>query len=126
MCTPSLAKLDGKVDCKQVGVAAETLRVVREGLVQACERGGTGWPFFDFDLSVYGEQYEGEMRNKVACKTGTAQFIDPEDRTHAWFSVFAPAVNPEILVTVLVEAGGEGSDAAAPIAKEALEYWFSR
>ena len=60
----------------------------------------------------------------MACKTGTAQFGHPEDDTHAWFSAFAPVVNPEIMVTVLVEAGGEGSEVAAPIAKEILGWWF--
>ncbi|MBI4990883.1 hypothetical protein HZB96_02200 [Candidatus Gottesmanbacteria bacterium] len=61
----------------------------------------------------------------VACKTGTAEFGDPKNRTHAWFTVFAPVNNPQISVTVLVENGGEGSSIAGPIAKNILEEWFS-
>lgn len=114
------------VECEELGVEKENLELVREGLVAACEPRGTAYPFFEFDLSVYGDEYNGEGRDRVGCKTGTAQFFDPDDRTHAWFSVFAPAVNPEIMVTVLVEAGGEGSSVAAPVAKEVLEYWFGR
>ena len=91
--------------------------------MQACEVGGTGLPFFDFDLGRFGGQYSGE-RSRVACKTGTAQFFDLEDKTHAWFSVFAPAVEPEIQLTVLLEGAGEGSVEAAPVARAALEYWF--
>lgn len=62
----------------------------------------------------------------TACKTGTAEFGSPENKTHAWFTIFAPAYDPEISITVLVEEGGEGSSVAAPIAKKMLEEWFSR
>lgn len=129
LCKPVLVQSIGgedqrKVECKHLDISQESLDVVKEGLVAACQSGGTGFPFFDYDLSQYGEAYSQEGRNVVACKTGTAQFFDPEDRTHAWFSVFAPAENPEIMVTVLVEGGGEGSEVAAPIAKKVLEYWF--
>jgi cell division protein FtsI/penicillin-binding protein 2 len=93
-------------------------------LEKACQPGGTGFPFFEFDLSTFGAAYQGE-RNHVACKTGTAQFLNDND-THAWFSVFAPAKDPEIEMTFLVEAGGEGSKDAAPLALEAMKYWFGR
>ena len=59
-----------------------------------------------------------------AGKTGTSQFdgADPS-RTHAWFTSYAPYEDPEIVITVLVEAGGEGHAAALPIAKNALQWW---
>ncbi len=59
-----------------------------------------------------------------AGKTGTSQFdgSDPK-RTHAWYTVYAPYENPEIAITVLVEAGGEGHAAAVPIVREALLWW---
>ena len=60
---------------------------------------------------------------KVAGKTGTAQF-GTEEKTHAWFICFAPYDNPEIVLAVLVEGGGEGYKVAAPIAKEILEWYF--
>ncbi len=58
-------------------------------------------------------------------KTGTAQF-GSEDKTHAWFVSFAPYDNPSIAVLVLVEEGGEGNIAAAPIANDILKYYFNR
>jgi penicillin-binding protein 2 len=59
-----------------------------------------------------------------AGKTGTSQFdgSDPS-RTHAWFTSYAPYENPEIVITVLVEAGGEGHAAAVPIVRDALKWW---
>lgn len=64
----------------------------------------------------------GDLPLPFAAKTGTAQFGDGS-RTHAWFTVFGPTDQPEIVVTVLVEAGGEGHAAALPIAKEVLRWW---
>lgn len=74
----------------------------------------------------------------VAGKTGTAQVVriaqykhlKEEDipykfRDHAWFTCYAPAENPEIAVTVLVEHGLHGSSVAAPIAKAVLETYFA-
>jgi len=57
-----------------------------------------------------------------AGKTGTAQWSQNKD-THAWFTSFAPFENPEIVVTVLVEEGGEGGIAAEPIANEFYKWW---
>jgi penicillin-binding protein 2 len=103
------------------------LRLIRDGLVGAVnDKHGTG----------------GEARLKdikVGGKTGTAQVVamekfkevDEEDvaykhRDHAWFTSFAPAENPEIAVTVLVEHGGHGGSAAAPVAKKVLEKYFAK
>lgn len=55
----------------------------------------------------------------VCGKTGTAEA--PGGGEHAWFTCFAPAKRPELVVTVLVEQGGYGAQAAAPIARELLE-----
>ncbi len=116
LCRPQVL-LGGKENCRGLGIKPENLALIKEGMVEACSPGGTGWPLFDY--TVKGRKIQ------TACKTGTAEFGDPKDRTHAWFTVFAPAKNPQISLTVLVEAGGEGSDVAAPIAKKALDVWFS-
>jgi len=75
---------------------------------------------------------------KVAGKTGTAQVVAlPEDfkrgdmnripakfRDHAWFVAYAPFEDPKIAVVVLVEHGGFGASAAAPIAKKVIEQYL--
>jgi len=74
----------------------------------------------------------------VAGKTGTAQVValKKEDgpkrdseipfkhRDHAWFVAAAPADTPEIAVAVLIEHGGHGGSAAAPIAKELIKAYL--
>ncbi len=75
----------------------------------------------------------------VGGKTGTSQVVGIEHtedleedeipehlRDHAWFVAFAPAEDPEIVVAVLVEHGGHGGSAAAPIAQRILARWFEK
>lgn len=90
----------------------DQLALVREGLRLVPKEGGTAWPFFTFPIETAG-------------KTGTAEYGDAKGRTHAWYTSYAPADNPKIALTVLVEGGGEGSSIAAPIAKEAYRWYFS-
>jgi len=64
-----------------------------------------------------------DMKVAVAGKTGTAQFGN-ENKTHAWFSAFAPLDNPEIVAVVLIESGGEGHDWAVPATEQILREYF--
>ncbi|PIY93194.1 MAG: penicillin-binding protein 2 [Candidatus Magasanikbacteria bacterium CG_4_10_14_0_8_um_filter_32_14] len=57
-----------------------------------------------------------------AGKTGTAQWSKTKD-THAWFTSFAPFENPEIVVTILIEEGGEGGINVEPIADAFYRWW---
>lgn len=54
----------------------------------------------------------------VCGKTGTAQTGNGDD--HAWFTCFAPMNSPRLAVTVIVEHGGFGAEAAMPIVREFL------
>jgi len=96
-------------NCKNIGITQAHLDYIREGMVAVCADGGTAFTFFDF-------------QPQAACKTGTAQ-TGGEDETHAWFTVFTPAEKPELVITVLIEKGGEGSKDASPIARELLDFW---
>ncbi len=63
----------------------------------------------------------------VAGKTGTAEYSgqrDGEGRlpSHAWFAGYAPAVQPDYAFAVMVRDGGEGSFAAAPIARDIVDF----
>jgi len=72
-----------------------------------------------------------------AGKTGTAQVyslrgekysekkVDERLRDHAWFIAYAPADRPRIAVAVLVENGGFGASAAAPIVRRVFDYWLT-
>ncbi len=110
-CRMSILK-DAKVECNSIGIEEETWETVIQGMKQACKSGGTAWPLFNF-------------KTEIACKTGTAEVGDGSKDTHAWLTAFAPADNPQISITVMVERGGEGSDVAAPIVGDILKEWFN-
>jgi penicillin-binding protein 2 len=70
-------------------------------------------------------------------KTGTAQVIaikknekynaskiDERHRDHSLFTAFAPADKPRIAIAIIVENGGFGATAAAPIVREALDFYL--
>ena len=70
----------------------------------------------------------------VAGKTGTAQVVSmpaspardaqSASNDHAWFVAMAPVENPRIVVSVLIEHGGHGGSAAAPVAKEIIKKYL--
>ncbi len=67
----------------------------------------------------------GSLPIAVAAKTGTAQW-STKKLPQAWVTAYAPFENPEIVVTVLVEEGGEGSSVATPVAREILGWWANK
>ncbi len=92
-------------------ISSENITIVKEGMRQTIESGSARRLNF---LPV-----------KVAGKTGTAQWGIDKDN-HAWFTSFAPYDNPEIVLTILVEEGIEGSGIATSIAGEILNWYFTK
>ncbi len=77
------------------------------------------------DCVVYGScRALADMPLPVSGKTGTAQW-NSNRNTHAWFTSFAPSDHPEIVVTVLLEEGGEGSSVSVPVARQVLQEWWN-
>ncbi|MFA6105112.1 MAG: penicillin-binding protein 2 [Patescibacteria group bacterium] len=96
-------------DTKHIaGVSDANLKIVREGMRECVVAGSCGL--------LRGLAFP------AAGKTGTAQWSKTKP-THAWFTSFAPYNKPQIVVTVLVEDGGEGSVIAQPIAQKFLDWW---
>jgi penicillin-binding protein 2 len=99
--------------------------VIYDGMLGATSAGGTAY------VAGLGAKY------KIAGKTGTAQvftikqtentrakIVDERKRDHAWFIAYAPADDPKIAISVLVENGGFGAAAAAPIARKVLDAFL--
>ncbi len=67
-----------------------------------------------------------EATYRSAGKTGSAEFgTNPAD-SHAWFTGFAPAQNPEVSVTIIIEGAGTGGDYAVPVAKRLFDAYFEQ
>ncbi len=87
------------------------LQIVREGMRQAVEYGSS--------------QLLADLPVKAAAKTGTSEIAE-EGEYHHWVTVFAPYDDPEIALTVLVENVEGLQSATLPIAKRALQTYFSQ
>src|SRR5687768_8802779 len=121
---PHLIKGAEVPEAEHVALDENALRIVRQGLWAVVnEPGGTAY----WRARVPGAEMAG--------KTGTVQVIAQSARTeakalpfkfrdHAWFTSFAPAQNPEIVVVVFAEHGGSGSGTAAPIAQALHAKYF--
>ena len=93
-----------------VGIGRETLGVVKEGMRQAVLEGTA--------------KSLGALPITSAAKTGTAQFdAKNPNRSHAWFTAFAPYENPQIAIVVLIEDGGEGGVNSMPVVRDTLNWW---
>ena len=60
----------------------------------------------------------------AAGKTGSAEFSSQKEESHAWFTGFAPAENPQIVVTVIIEGAGSGGDYAVPMARRVFDAYL--
>ncbi|MHB8576166.1 MAG: peptidoglycan D,D-transpeptidase FtsI family protein [Dehalococcoidia bacterium] len=80
-----------------------------------------------FMIAAVGEfgRVAGLQGMDVAGKTGTAE-TGTSAAAHSWFIGFTPTSNPAIVVAAIVENGGPGSQAAAPIAKQVFDAYASR
>ncbi|MCI8464627.1 MAG: penicillin-binding protein 2 [Lachnospiraceae bacterium] len=83
----------------------------------------------NFMVAVVNEGTSPSLRSdayQVAGKTGSAEFNSNKEDSHAWFVGFAPAENPEIVVSILYENGGTGGSVATKGAKKIFEGYFSK
>ncbi len=90
-------------------VAGKTIDIIRAGMRQSVTNGSS--------------RILNSLPVTSAGKTGTAQW-GTDENPHSWFTSFAPYNNAELVVTVLVDEGGEGSAIAAPVAYEFMNWYF--
>jgi penicillin-binding protein 2 len=107
-------RLVGSASCLDLKISEINRKTVLEGMTAACSKGGTAFPLYDYGGKIY-------------CKTGTAQKGGEDTMPNAWLSMVIPVggnIKDWVVVTVLVEEGGEGSAVAAPIAKELVPLFL--
>lgn len=90
-------------------VRPDVIKLVQEGLHDVTKYGTAASSFQGFNIDIAG-------------KTGTAE--NSHGRDHGWFVAYGPFYNPNIVVAVIVEQGGFGSQSAVPIGRKVLEAAF--
>lgn len=92
-------------------MSAEEAGIMTE-MMQEVVRSGTGSALASAEYSA-------------AVKTGSAEFETGRE-THSWFVGFAPAENPRVVLSIVVEESGSGGAVAAPIARQILDSYLLR
>jgi len=109
---------------REIPVSPETREFLREALWGVVNSpGGTGGRARIAGFDVGGKTGTAQV---VQRREGRSEPSSSEQQDHAWFACFAPVANPEITVVVLIEHGGHGGSAAAPVAKKILETYYNR
>lgn len=93
----------------QLDVPEEDIKLVQDGLHDVTKYGTAASSFRGFTVDIVG-------------KTGTAE--NSQGRDHGWFVAYGPFDNPNVVVAVIVENGGYGSQSAVPIGRKILEAAF--
>lgn len=109
---------------RTISVKPEHLKIIQNALAGVPKEGTSAAAFRNMTYATAG-------------KTGTAQVfslkgekysehkVDERLRDHAWYIAYAPVDNPKIALAILVENGGFGAQAAAPIAREVMDYYVT-
>ncbi|MBT3215708.1 MAG: penicillin-binding protein 2 [Deltaproteobacteria bacterium] len=123
---PSLFKDQQGLQPQQIPLKDEYLSLIREGMVAVVNsEGGTAKKVQFEEFTVAGKTATSQVISNKTLET-----LDDEAKAskifqnHAWFVAFGPAEDPEISVLALVEHGGGGSKAAAPVVRKILSYYI--
>jgi penicillin-binding protein 2 len=123
---------------RKLPITGSGLRAIQSGMVGVTTNarlGTTTFRFSNFDYYVVDgrivpgrtltpQQRRAATRFIVAGKSGTAQAPGAQEKPFAWFTAYAPAHDPQVVVTALLENVGEGSVYAAPLVRQVIESYF--
>lgn len=114
------------VELRKANVSQRTLQIIQEALRGAVnDPRGTGWTCALKDIQVAGKTGTAQVvRLPENFKKGDMDRMPQRLKDHAWFVAYAPFEDPQLSIVVLVEHGGFGASAAAPIAKQVIEKYF--
>lgn len=134
--TPHLVHaLDGvpvpRAPAPDMGLNPKHLALIYEGMQAVMAQGGTAFPsrLRDPGLTMAGKTGTAQVRRITdADRAADVQQEDKPwaERHHAWFVAYAPAVQPRYALSVLVEHGGGGASAAAPVARDIVKAILER
>ncbi|WP_342119871.1 penicillin-binding protein 2 [Pseudoduganella sp. OTU4001] len=110
----------------RIPLKQENIDFIKEAMVGVTtEPGATGYrAFLNAGYTVGGKTGTAQVVAIKANEKYNAAKIDERLRDNAWFTAFAPADKPKIVLALIVENAGFGGTSAAPIARKVLDYWL--
>jgi penicillin-binding protein 2 len=116
-----------KIQPQEVGrfpVKPENIAFVRKAMVGVNIEGTSAAAFRGAPYTSGGKTGTAQVFTVKQGEKYRASQVDERHRDHALFIAFAPADDPKIALAMVVENGGFGASAAAPIARRVFDYWL--
>jgi penicillin-binding protein 2 len=106
----------------KLAVKPEHLAVIKRALVGVPKEGTSASAFQKTGYVSAGKTGTAQLFSIKQNEKYNASKVDERLRDHAWYIAYAPADKPKIALAVLVENGGFGAQAAAPVARTVFDY----
>ena len=117
--TPTVARESYRIPLKQ-----QNIDIIKNAMVGVMREGTAAKIFANTGYVAGGKTGTAQVIAIKKNEKYNANRIDERHRDHSLFTAFAPADKPRIAIAIIVENGGFGAAAAAPIVREALDYYL--
>lgn len=107
-----------------IPLKSENLAVIRNAMVDVIRKGTARRAFSDAGYQAAGKTGTAQVFSLRGAKYDADQ-VDERLRDHSLFMAYAPVDDPQVAVALIVENGGWGATAAAPIARRVFDYWLA-
>ncbi|MDR1311981.1 MAG: penicillin-binding protein 2 [Burkholderiaceae bacterium] len=111
-------------ESRRVTLRQENIDVVKRAMVGVPREGTSARSFINAGYESAGKTGTAQVIAMKQNERYSASRVAERHRDHALYIAFAPANEPRIALAVIVENGGFGASAAAPIARKALDYYL--
>jgi len=110
------------VDERRVAMTPDEHAFIEDGLLAVVnDPGGTGKAAYDDLLKVAGKTGTAEApQSRIGATPEIATWLKED---HAWFAMYAPVPDPQVVIVIFLEHGGSGGHDAGPLARRVFEAW---
>jgi penicillin-binding protein 2 len=108
----------------RIPLKQQNIEVIKQAMVGVVREGTSAKAFANAGYASAGKTGTSQVIAIKKNEKYDANKIDERHRDHALYTAFAPVDKPRIAIAVIVENGGFGAAAAAPIVRQALDYYL--
>lgn len=108
----------------RIPLKPENIEIIKHAMVGVSKEGTGRTAFLNAEYVAGGKTGTAQVIGMKKGEKYDASKIAERYRDHAWYISFAPADKPKIAVAIIVENGGKGAAAAAPIVRKAFDYFL--
>ncbi|MBY0573318.1 MAG: penicillin-binding protein 2, partial [Undibacterium sp.] len=108
----------------RIPLNSENVEVIKNAMVGVSKQGTGRTAFLNAEYTAGGKTGTAQVIGMKKGEKYNASKIAERYRDHAWYIAFAPADKPKIAIAIIVENGGKGATAAAPIVRKAFDYYL--